>query len=566
MFKCQLLEFWAENDESILYKAAAKSSDKEARRIAKRLLARELPKRAAVFGFKYLTRPVEALVEERDGGSLIDNAMSCMLDAIDETLTSATERASIATEVKDKAKELSALLPRTSQRSLQLQTVLFSPRPDSSFGGMDGAIVIDRDERASLFREYMPLSEWSSAFSNNKSTGFVFCDAGWEDLVLIATELVFSKRFSTVPPSGAALSEEIAFGARFSFDDKALSASKRSPSEIHHIKEQLDAKRVYDAARHLRPLKGDIRAKQIADRFKTFQGARGWQVTEETVRAFIRQFPSYLQSELANLLESFDFLRRQIVTGSIERAFNGVQNDLPGTRARVYALSPSSGALWRVLLEADCKTTLGADVTFPHDELDALPLDDSLVVLVDDLIVSGSQSCNQLQAWMGIPAEERSDPKEVNISSRPLSEDRRESLKTRPVRLIVARASSEGMDATRECARGLGMTKFDVVAGDLLNGTSVSSHRPSSELMDYLRACGTALLMSARQAGVGPAPKVESAREDALGYGGRTAYLVGPFNVPTACPAAFWCPGIVAEQYWMPLFIRRGYEKLAMVA
>jgi HD superfamily phosphohydrolase len=573
-FKWDLLQFWRHSDESLLHFAST-SRQARIRELAERLLFRDLPKRAATFGYRYIRRPVAPVPillrngDATDSETQVDTLIGVMLDDVDKSLRPADERAALGAAVKAEATGLASKLTAEDRPKRPLRHVVIAARAETPFEGMDGAIVIDRDGRATLFREYMPLKEWSQAFSNNKSNGFVYCDPGWENLVLIASEIVFSKQFRR----GTCVDEtdsteqnfETPLSPRFTLDDKALVAAKRSPGEIRDLKVKLDRTGAFKGARHLRPLAREAEDKLdgISERLRSFEGPRSWRVTADTVARFVRQFPVRLQPDLVRTLLMFDLLDRAHVCALIAPKLDAICKSV-SAGVRVTALSPNSGTLWRQLLEAELKGRFEGRITFDHESLEHLPDDGSAVVFVDDVSASGSQACTQLQAWLGVPRELWADPAERNIWPEPLPDNVVHSLKKRPVRIIVAEAFDDAKLRLTKTATDLALQDFGVDSGKSIGATS--SAPISTNLSKYLAHVGRGVLLSARaKLHAGSRPNSRKAAADALGYGGRTLCACGLFNVPTCCPPAFWCPGEVDGTPWMPLLVRRGYESLLVV-
>lgn len=549
-----LLEFWRMTDESLLHRTAA-CDDSRVRSLAERLLFRRLPRRAVVYGHRLMSPPAVPMQGATEGESgradelsrRLDSGVGHLLTIIDEDFKRTDRRRELQACIRERALELAKLVPPHERPDTELELVLVSPRPSSPLTSLGEALVHNPGGTVSRLVEHMPLDHWSTAFDLNKLVGYVFSDPGWETLVHVATELELWR--ARRAESGSAT-------IRFRLNDASRVRAKLSQGRIDALREALDAKDVYDEARPLRPVVVNAgRLREVAERFRVFQGAGGWRVSAESLAAWLRQFPCRMQQAVVDhVLEHVEVVDRSELRDAFARQLRRILDETD-RRLRVVALTPNSGTLVRQLAEGDLRNELGERVHFAHRLLRGEPVDDCVTVLVDDIIASGSQATAQLQAWLEVPRSEWKDPDEQNIDGEPLPEDQAERLRTSPLYFVFARGTESARDALRAAARDLAISAPEVRIDARLRDKLAELEATAPEVVDYLRRVGTDLLRDR---------KGESwAAKSALGYGGISSLTIGIFNVPTCCPPALWCPGTFESTPWTPLFIRRGYESKA---
>lgn len=551
-----VLHFWTLSDEALLHTLLGSDATRE---LAERILYRELPKRAVVYAEKLISRPMlpfqfDARDEQSMGSKLAQLVMPLvgqLGDAIDKAFGINEERLALQSEIRQRAEQLSQQLGVASgyQPKTALHLVTVCPRPNSPFTATSEALVIDLDEKITTFRQHMPIDQWSAAFSLNKRFGYVFSDPEWSSLVHIATELVLWERY----PQKASQIE-----LRFRLNEAAQPEAKLGRSTIHRIKTLLDGKGVFDQARPLRPLKvNQARLEPLARRFAAFQGTGGWRISVDSIESFVRQFPMRLQEQVCQVLERFEFLDRALLCSAVQSTLSKILIGLSVSSVQIVGLTPNSGGLVQMLAEQDLRSALGTLCHFPKDGIEAAVRNGETVILVDDLSSSGSQASVQIQAWMGVPRNDWLDPTERNIFEQPLPIPLADKLKCIPVHLVLARGTAAGRQRIESIGHGLGLKNLKVHFQSSIEPPPLDAL--SSELRTHLAQIGIELLMGVRKDA-----KREECERDALGYDGRTGFIISLFNVPTCCPPALWCPGTIQNIPWVPLFIRRGYQDRAV--
>ncbi len=558
--KKDLLEFWATTDEEFLTRCRDSGKAPLPDRVDD-LRFRRLPKRASAFGQRLVLPPVcpdwpdwsansdgpEALNHDR----LLNSGIQELLfgdEGIEAALARRCDRDDLAEMIRERALTLAAHLELELP---ELRWLLLSPIPQPPFEKLGNAIVFHPGGRLSLFREHMPVDQWSDTYAANKRYGWVFCTPGWEAVVFLATELVLFEEFD------AQQTERPDIRFRFKAGFEVLALTKHDSGKLDEYKQKLDQAGVYRSARAIRPLlpSEDV-ISTISTRFRSFDGAgttsaTSWRVGVDTVAAFIRQFPCNLQQLLVDeVLLHIEVLDRAAVVSPIVERLKHLK--VESDQCAVLPFSPNSGNFVKMLTKAQGSHQLGDGVVFHDTPLRQLKSIDRRIVLVDDLLASGSQASVQFQAWFGVPRENWLDPEERGVDEEPLEERQRDALKASGVTLLVAKGTDKGCTRIRETAEQLGLN----VDLQMTATFADSSSDLTEELRRELATVGTAVLESSR----GP----NDAERDALGYGGTMGLLVGLFNVPTCCPPALWCPGEYLGEPWVPLFIRRGYQHKAV--
>ncbi|MCG2638886.1 MULTISPECIES: hypothetical protein [Bradyrhizobium] len=174
--------------------------------------------------------------------------------------------------------------------------------------------------------------------------------------------------------------------------------------------------------------------------------------------------------------------------------------------------------------------------------------------------------CGQAEAqlfyWSGRPREDW--PPEIrgeqNIDLTPLPPAVKNLFENGPVEFQFVYGTMAGKKRIEGAASLLGLSGITAKFANELNPVSVEM---TKELRVRLEEIGQELLARIRYpAGHTPtAEEIARLRADALGYGGVASIMVTPFNVPSHTLTAFWCPGIVDGEAWVPLFLRRGYRR-----
>jgi hypothetical protein len=182
------------------------------------------------------------------------------------------------------------------------------------------------------------------------------------------------------------------------------------------------------------------------------------------------------------------------------------------------------------------------------------------VVFVDDQYATGGQAEAQLRQWSGMNREAwpQSLQGEQNIEMSTLAASTRSHFENSAVSLAFISGTTAGKTRIEAAARELGYNTLKVLYHTPLEPRSPTL---SESMRKFLTETGIALLRRVRY-GTDPIDAAQQAglEADALGYGGTASVVVTPFSAPSHVITAFWCPGIIHGQPWIPLFLRRGYR------
>src|SRR5205085_521732 len=118
----------------------------------------------------------------------------------------------------------------------------------------------------------------------------------------------------------------------------------------------LDSHGVFNDAWPLRPLTLSApRLEAVANRFGGFTGAGGWVVSSATLANFLKQFPSSLQTAMAEYLEGITFLNRATITAATNDLLSEALREFPDREIGVIALTVRSGNLVKMLSEQEMR-------------------------------------------------------------------------------------------------------------------------------------------------------------------------------------------------------------------
>ncbi len=319
-----------------------------------------------------------------------------------------------------------------------------------------------------------------------------------------------------------------------------------------------DAYRIVPLTRSQEESCGDI-----AKKFHLFSGERGWRVSHRSAINFIRQFPVNLRNQAIDLTLSGQLLSRVHFSPGIWASVKSL--DEAGNKLIFCRFSPNSGNFIGMLFEQDAQDSLkkrGHEFCRNFAELDrALEADKGrTVVFVDDQFASGSQACAQLYQWSGTQRDEWPEDLrgERNIDLTEPSNRFKEFLRQGKVVLAFLYGTEDGRAAIKGVAADL---KFSTVAVEFGEELPSKTSLLSPEMKSFLESVGVEILRHCRRNLVPDAKITETCKRDALGYGGKASLIVTPYNAPSHAITAFWCPGKFRDLPWVPLFLRRGYRK-----
>jgi len=568
VFSYDLLDNWTLDDDEILYRG---QNHPKTRALADRLLFRDLPARAMVYAERLVAEFHFPWSTEDDEKFRVQLQLITyeLLSQLDAEFKDPKRRALLLRAIKTRAENLASIL-RIDSSLPPLSTLTAFARPSSFFGPSDQALVLSAEGSIEELRNYLPIDQWGAMTSLNKRLGYIFCDPQWRELVYIAAEIEIWNKFHseilTKEEDDAARTEHLvsteppraSVSVHIHLSPASATRVKLDTMQLEKTKSELDSLGVFSSTPMLRPLRsGGFDFQHLVRRFETFQGANGWSITEKHLKRFFQQFPVALQGDLYTQLCNMRLLTRKAIIPSIGGKILSVLKTKKIEKARIFALSPNSGQFIKMLVEAESRAKLSPQgASFSHEPFGVKELDDTeAVFFLDDLVCSGSQAATQIQAWSGLEKTKWMDPDEKNISDLALPVAILKSLK-RQAHFVFGFAHDDGISTLERTASELEIT----AAVHAVHPFSDDSDGvPDDELHQYLRSVGESLLIASRKP-ENYADHSEACRRDALGYGGRCAWVMNMYNAPTICPPALWLPGKVLGAPWMPLFIRRGYQ------
>jgi hypothetical protein len=276
-------------------------------------------------------------------------------------------------------------------------------------------------------------------------------------------------------------------------------------------------------------------------------------VTQETVLAFIDQFPPRLRPEMKRALVDLRYFNTEQVSDTIFSAL-GTPRPLD-----IVPLSPTSGTDTWTTLKREADSAGFGMATFRADLRSALAQDPSRpLVLVDDNVASATQARAQFLTWLDIPREQwpAQMQGEENVYETRLSADEIEAFKGREVTIAVCAALPTSEETLRTALEGHGFVNF---AG-LRFGHDLASYAWSDDLMVFLTAVGRSLLpwssFGKTEAELDDEER-EFCSQMAFGYANAGGLTATSSNVPSSTITALWSPGLYLGSPWMPLLIRQ---------
>jgi deoxynucleoside triphosphate triphosphohydrolase SAMHD1 len=585
-------------DDTLLQRVLEAASE-DGKELARRIRHRQLPKRAFAFSPEFYSPVVPYVdifsnLEPHQAASRYYHEVTSkdpfheIVEDLKETsayFTSSEKHREIENKISDKAEELAnRLRPVNQQIPTGRPRVFFIPLPDHSATPTSCAFVTREGELESS-GEYSRAAQIVSAKEIGRSIGFVTCDPPWAEIVFLAAQEVIYDYFGDetaqvdidlyfdTSESEAGQSQLLRVKATKRFyiaEERAARRCRLDRSRLSTYRRHLSEDGFYDRRPRLappEPLTGEIDS--IANMFREFSGQHGWRVTPTTIRHFINQFPPGLRREAKKLLLSLNFLNRHTASSALARVIRETVAEIRKTNHSGVHLVSLAGTSARMMLELTKQEsrpewrTLGISEHLSiHDALGTAKAGD-VIIFVDDNVSSGTQFSAQLLSWLGVreKSPDAAVKKEAGIEHVTLQPNERALLGQIDLWFVTCVGKAESNALIREklqVADNLLKYKGTRFAQSL--DSSDSGAELSSAFEEFLRNVGAACVTSSSEVG-GGAPD-----ENALGYGNSRGRTVTLWNVPTSTFTALWCPGIVDGEPWCPLFIRRGYAEMLVVA
>jgi len=572
-----VIKLWSMSDDGIIERLL-KVKDDEVMSLAVSLRGRQLPKKACALGSSILEMqvPMAELLPCLFGRTGLASSQKALEKLIsyqferrytrgnEDTVDSIKFEDELKNEAKRLAKALENLEPGLVPGS-PLEPVVFI-----SIAALDQpkaeAPVFQHGEllTADTFTNVRGVSD---AVDHFRKTGYVMASAEWREIVLLATRNVLYRRSEDYPIKPFDVQEQ---------NPKAIFVSPLTLLSIDGItrrvgvsKEKLN--RAFDALEQegifddrpllaRRTVAGDMR--NIATRFRAFDGEAGWRVTSDTIAAFVDQFPPRLRDSLIKCLGEGLYLNRSEISSSLAQQIEELEKDTPGGIVLV-PLSPSSGGGVLASLKGIVKG--GKAIITANSLKEGLEKvkDKALLVLVDDNAASGIQASAQLYAYAGPPRGDQW-PKELadekGVFEDKLPDEKLEKFKNQPFAIAVAAGHTCARDKIAKAAEALGLEGYKGLFFKQTIGASIEWPAP---LREFLEEVGRDLISQEKfDLQFKQLTDQEHQRychEHSFGYGSFGGLTVLPTTVPASTVTALWMAGTSRGRPWIPLFLRWGH-------
>lgn len=361
------LTLWQTPEDVVLY-SLGRSSEPKISTIARSILTRRLPKRAACFGRDYLNAP-EAPVEVVNNA--LQDAHELQLQDVSDKFLSRLDGAlgeKVTAYVRKEAARIRELLARDPPAGIILpddQTAAvcrFLAYPRAHDATPPPALVIrgDRIERfGDRHSSYLYAGETSSRI------GYLLVSDQWREIALIAFQTVLYKIYSKehVVEIETGMSEAgteirrsaLQLDAIFHPSLMTQAAARKCKvrvGDLDTIISSLNSQKYFDPIPQLYPQRVSPDIETIADRFSEFSGEEGWKIQASHVASFVSQFPPNLRGEVIGLLrdkDKFLFLNR---TETIDLVLEGLSRINLPKPLRLVPLTASSGQYIRTQIRS----------------------------------------------------------------------------------------------------------------------------------------------------------------------------------------------------------------------
>jgi HD superfamily phosphohydrolase len=566
---------WALDDQELLRRICA-STDDSVSGLGSRLLHRRLPKKACAIAapLTELQTPLQYLFRTIDGSmahKIKKDIANDFLGRLTLNEISKIDLRALENAISQEAGRLAQILVEGGHGKLvpsePLQLVVMTP-----IAAMDevrtDAMVFQSGEliRTPIVTNVQGQGDARDIF---KAVGYVLCDARWREIVLhAARRIIYDLSRAARPQPVDRLLDDRDPNSRLRFQcqtllelDGVVRRANISSTSAEEITIAAEGAGYFDDAPLLatRTDKHDSDVRDIAEKFRVFDGDWGWRVTKETVAAFIDQFPPALRGEALKMLSAGRQLDQLELSTLVQSAAEAA-HDRSGRDLIMVPLSPSSGGG----VHADVKGRMPIYVRHASSIQAALSeTDEAMIVLVDDNAASGIQSAAQLYALAGVAKEQQ--PEELANEPQFLSALEAPDLarlKARHFALCVAVGADTAEHRLRNATEILGMANFQGV----FRGAEIEPGKEwSGELESFLRKVGRDLIAGhtykRNYSELTRDDEIQFCNEHCFGYGNFGGLLTTRVNVPASTVTALWQPGSYLGRPWIPLFLRRGLLK-----
>jgi deoxynucleoside triphosphate triphosphohydrolase SAMHD1 len=572
------LSLWAMSDDALLATLIL-SNEPEVVRRARKLRNRQLPKKAGVFSslIADMHMPLQLLfpgLSPSEAAAVRKQVVNTPLEELTAPKIASGIGRILQTEIRSEVDKLVAMIPAEKRAGL-------IPKKPLELLELIGSAYMDRVQKdcivlqnGELLRtsQFTNIREQQDAFDIFKAVGFVMCDSDWRALVLLAARTVLCRPASEPKPTAlfettmatelqneVPSSEPVSFVPRMILDLRGVirRSGVAQAKATAVIQAATDAGYFDDKPLLAKPLDPeDALVRKVVDKLQTFEGQRSWRIRNESVAAFVDQFPPRLRSLMLEMLtEELIYFDRAELGRSLLSTISGLGP------VDVTALTPNSGSFTRMIVEQESDGKAAYRNIHFHKEIEgALPEGGrDPLVLIDDNISSATQARSQFLSWAGIPRGEWPDEcqDEDGIFEQPLSKLFLDRMRQRPIFVAVCAGRAEASENLKATIEPLGFSDFRGV--EFTHAIDQLANWPES-LRVYMQDVGRSLMAWAR---FRKSPEQLSPQEStfcderAFGYGNVGGLVATILNVPTATATAIWCPGMHRGSPWMPLLIRR---------
>jgi hypothetical protein len=566
----------------------------EAAGLASRLVLRRMPKRAFVL-FRDVCEPFVSLRDVFDGREWVSSNTDGHLDELDAGYARQTAWKMFdqiipidPVEAPLRAKELRTKIRDQAITARQLLDHEFDPAKlseDEPYVGFSPRYqqkpvpeVLVREKNSIGFSsQWSKSDELATADSIAHGLDYFYADEDWLIYVAMACAKVIydfhTQRLTSElrdEDGGDAEYERATFLIlpRLKIQlEKVCSRTGMDYRELTRAMINAARKKYFGHAERIVPLDKDLwqHCRPIAHQYDQLLGEKGWRVTEQSVEAFVRQFPVSLREKAFDLLRRGKMLGRGITRNAFDQITTRLHKQVKKPLV-ICRFSPNSGNFVGMILEQERRDEyLAQGDRFVRNltelEQELAQSSDVCVVFLDDQFATGGQAHAQILQWAGLGRDQW--PEEIrgeqNIDQSVLGPKSAEFFSTGHVTLAFVFGTATGKKRICDAARRIGFNGVDV---EYANELSRESLKIDDDLRTFLSDVGFELLKKVRFGNSAPTPEQENAlRRDALGYGGYCSVIATPFGSPSHTITALWCPGTFQDQPWVPLFLRRGYRK-----
>ncbi|WP_282857029.1 HD domain-containing protein [Pseudoclavibacter helvolus] len=407
------------------------------------------------------------------------------------------------------------------------------------------AYLVDHGDELVLMADVSAETRgWADAYINTRDVGYVFSPEEISTYVHIATEMVLRTQRGIFIPR------------------EMRSYAKVSSDLIDKLRSDLQVAGYYDGLpRDLRPLPVFLgrsatsrRLAEAAQRLAQYMGPNPRRdenkvepgaLNARRISDWLAQFDDEYLDMALSLVEQVQILDRASIIAAVSAFVSEEQNSSFKNASLVPLGAPKDGSAVLTYYSGDLQ------VVYPDMKIrtlgDALARD-APIVFVDDIIQRGSSVISIFESLLGLE-----DSRQLNEErGETLGVSAIESLKSRPIAIVVSAGISSGVEEVKATLSGHGLdirVHAQMLDGSLPNVEDALAGFPQATVSGFknrLREIGLDLVKDGR-----------FPEERAFGYGNQGLLVISAFNTPTMTLTAFWAAGIVDGAAWRPLFPRR---------